>query len=235
MVALQLIAGFVLLIAGPKTVSIRNRGQADVSKTEIRSPENVLIEKDQAINSGNTASDTEASPEKIASSSEAGNLDSQNNEGSKSDEMRFLFFGDLMLDRHVREKIVKHGYDYPFKKLFAKEGGLPQNFNLVGANLEGAVTAGGKHYPPQNSYDFAFLPDSVEILKDYGFNFFNLANNHFSDQGKRGQEETRKELASMGFDFSGCQDAVADKDCSPAIVEIKGRKISMLVLVWFIN
>lgn len=138
----------------------------------------------------------------------------------------FLFFGDLMLDRHVGEKIKKDGLESLFSGLAGEEQRLFQGMDIISANLEGAVTDKGAHYSPANAYDFAFSPELIGGLKKYNFNFFNLANNHFSDQGQRGIIETGKNLQTMGFSFSGCQDAEAG-ECSATIVEKNGLKIGM--------
>ncbi|MFA6171769.1 MAG: AmmeMemoRadiSam system protein B [Patescibacteria group bacterium] len=169
---------------------------------------------------------------------ESGASDADGRENERGDEgsmkgvkesLRLLFFGDLMLDRHVGEKIKSKGADYPFAKLIKPDEGGENIFSgkdLVSANLEGAVTDLGAHYPPANSYDFAFSPDLIKSLKKYNFNFFNLANNHFSDQGERGIMETRENLKALGFDFSGCKDAQIG-DCSSVIVEKGGKKIGL--------
>src|SRR4030042_6355354 len=52
--------------------------------------------------------------------------------------LQLLFFGDMMLDRHVGEKIEKYGLDYLFAKL--DEERIFVDKNLISANLEGAVT-----------------------------------------------------------------------------------------------
>ncbi|MEA3398150.1 MAG: CapA family protein [Patescibacteria group bacterium] len=76
--------------------------------------------------------------------------------------LRLLFFGDLMLDRHVEEKIKDKGLDYIFAKLETVK--FFNNYDLISANLEGAVTNNGEHYDPQNIYDFAFHPDLIAKL-----------------------------------------------------------------------
>lgn len=139
-------------------------------------------------------------------------------------EIKFLFFGDMMLDRHVGEKIKSKGIHYLFEKL--DENDFFQNYDLISVNLEGVVTDGGAHYAPHNLYDFAFSPEIINQLKDYNFNFFNLANNHFGDQGQRGIIETRKNLDNLGFYYSGCQDGKTG-DCSFEIIEMKGKKIGL--------
>ena len=129
---------------------------------------------------------------------------------------KILFLGDMMLDRHVGEKISQKGFSYLLENLEEKK--FFQGYNLIGGNLEGAVTDGGIHYNPAMSYDFAFSPEIISELKKYNFNFFNLANNHFTDQGERGIIETRKNLDNLGFYYSGCQDGQSG-DCSGKIIK----------------
>lgn len=142
----------------------------------------------------------------------------------KTPHLRLLFFGDLMLDRHIGEKIKEKGFPYLLENLDEKK--FFHGYDLIGCNLEGAVTDKGAHYNPAISYDFAFAPEIISNLKKYNFNFFNLANNHFADQGERGIIETRKNLDNLGFYYSGCPDGQIDV-CSEKIIEIKGKKIGM--------
>jgi poly-gamma-glutamate synthesis protein (capsule biosynthesis protein) len=141
--------------------------------------------------------------------------------------LRLLFFGDLMLDRHVKEKIDKYGLDLLFTKLDADRILVGQDF--IGANLESAVTDQGAHLPPDNSYDFAVAPEVLANLKKYNFNFFNLANNHLADQGERGIIETRNNLSALGFYFSGCADGEVGAG-SQVVAEKNGLKIGLVGL-----
>lgn len=140
------------------------------------------------------------------------------------DELKFLFFGDIMLDRHVKERIDKNGFDY---LLASTSPQLYDGYDIVTANLEGSVTDEGAHYPPENGIDFAFNPTDVGALKKYNFNLFNLANNHFGDQGEKGINETKANLDKLGFDYFGCKDRQVG-DCSSKIVEIKNKKIAFI-------
>ncbi len=139
----------------------------------------------------------------------------------------FLFFGDLMLDRHIKEEIEKHSLDYLLEDLVGEEKRFFQGYDIISANLEGAVTKKGAHYPPQMAYDFAFNPAYIQILQKYNFNFFNLANNHLSDQGIKGEEETRQILDDLKIDYSGCRDRQIG-DCSWKIIDVNGQKVAML-------
>ncbi|MCU0679375.1 MAG: CapA family protein [Planctomycetes bacterium] len=140
--------------------------------------------------------------------------------------VRLLFFGDLMLDRHVGEKIAARGLDHLFSELATTSGVALAEYDLVSANLEGVVTDAGAHYPPVMGYDFAFAPELIGGLKKYNFNFFNLSNNHLADQGEHGIIETRTNLSALGFGYAGCQDGVIG-DCSLNKLEVRSKKIGL--------
>lgn len=127
-----------------------------------------------------------------------------------------LLFGDLMLDRGVRQIIERKGADYLLADLKGEEGRFFRGSDYVGANLEGVVTQGGAHYPPALANDFAFKPEHVAAFKKYGFNVFNLANNHISDQSQAGEKSTRQSLAAEQLNYSGCRDRQV-ADCSSYI------------------
>ncbi len=148
-----------------------------------------------------------------------------NNINNQNKDISFLFSGDIMMDRHVLNLIEKNGVEYLLDDLGNSFDFTV--FDLISANLEGAVTNGGEHYKPENLYDFAFDPEHIEKLKKYNFNFFNIANNHLADQGLKGIEETRKNLDALAFNYSGCSDSLID-DCTTKIIEIKNKKIAML-------
>lgn len=144
---------------------------------------------------------------------------------AKERPLKLLFFGDIMLDRHVKEKINRNGFSYLLEKF-----NLPAEWqapDIQMANLEGAVTAGGRHYPPEISIDFAFNPDDMGQLKNYGFNFFTIANNHILDQGQIGFTETQKNLENLGFNYVGCPDRQTG-ECNIKILDIRDITIATL-------
>jgi len=138
-----------------------------------------------------------------------------------------LFFGDLMIDRHVGERIKKVGVNGLADTIAGQERRFVSGMDIVMANLEGAVTDSGAHYPPVNGNDFAFLPATVGQFKERGFNFFNIANNHLTDQGKKGVTETSNNLSELGYGFSGCGDRQVG-DCSGAVKKIGDTKVALL-------
>lgn len=136
---------------------------------------------------------------------------------------RMLFVGDIMLDRNVAAKIKQQGFDYLFAEL-KKDNFDFKKYDIISANLEGALTDKGAHYPPVLENDFAFSPEAMANFKKYNFKIFNLANNHFSDQGERGMSETKVNLDKLDFKYYGCLDGQAG-DCSYYIYELNGLKI----------
>ncbi|HNX10683.1 MAG TPA: CapA family protein [bacterium] len=151
---------------------------------------------------------------------------------TQPEELKILAFGDMMLDRNVGKKIKNNELSFLFNDL--EKAGLFVNRDLIMANLEGAVTNQGAHYAPQNAYDFAFSPELIAQLKPYGFNFFNLANNHFSDQGEKGVKETRDNLTALGIDHSGSVDAQADGN-SVIVKEIQNQEVALVGLSMVYN
>ncbi|MCB9802627.1 AmmeMemoRadiSam system protein B [Candidatus Nomurabacteria bacterium] len=142
--------------------------------------------------------------------------------------MNLLFFGDLMLDRDVKNKLENNGLGYVFDDLAGGENRFFMGNDLVSANLESALTNNGDHYPPELTIDFAADPKYLSELKNkYFFNFFNLANNHLGDQGARGLEETTQNLKKLDLDFSGCTDRAVDQ-CSLTTINIADKKVALL-------
>lgn len=148
--------------------------------------------------------------------------------GNRSEKsvLNLLFFGDLMLDRNVKTKIKNSDLDYILADFEGEEKRFFAGSDLISANLEGAVSNNGDHYNPVNAYDFAFDPNLVNKLHDYNFDHFTLSNNHFSDQGKKGMEETYTNLDKLKFDYSGCADKVVS-DCSSKIITRRNFKIGI--------
>ncbi len=149
------------------------------------------------------------------------------NRGKTEENLNILFFGDIMLDRDVKEKIESNNGNVKYLLDSLNERNIFDNRDIICANLEGAVTPEGKHYPPQNKYDFAFPIDYLKDLKLLNFNFFNLANNHILDQGNVGLKETREHLDKIGYDYVGCPDGVAG-DHSITTLRKKGYNIGMI-------
>ncbi|MEI7497972.1 MAG: AmmeMemoRadiSam system protein B [Candidatus Falkowbacteria bacterium] len=140
-----------------------------------------------------------------------------------------LFFGDAMLDRNVGTKISRIGMSKLLAPIAGEEKRFLMGADVVSFNLEGAVTNKGAHYPPSNTNDFAFSPANVIEFKKIGFNYVTIANNHLSDQGQKGIEETKNNLTSIGLPFSGCADRQVG-DCSVISQSYGTTKVGLIGL-----
>lgn len=117
-------------------------------------------------------------------------------------EVKMLAFGDLMLARDVRKFMETDAVDYPFREIFGPNGLDPFSYDIVSANLEGTIfeTAKRADLFPQFAFDPAVAP---QVLKDFGFNLLNLANNHTWDYGLKGWESTLGALHELDIKTVG--------------------------------
>ena len=114
-----------------------------------------------------------------------------------------LFGGDMMFDRHIRQKAQAVGnYDFIFRDLEP----LLKSADLVVANLEGPVTdfpsrSVGSEVGSTDNYFFTFEPKAIlDSLSRWPF-VVNLGNNHISNFGAEGLLQTKSYLlkAKLGF------------------------------------
>lgn len=69
--------------------------------------------------------------------------------------------------------------------------------------------------------------ESIQYLKNIGFNFVSLANNHIYDYGQKGIEETVKELKKYDLEFIG-GGTTFEEAYKTTIIEKNGIKIGLL-------
>jgi hypothetical protein len=74
--------------------------------------------------------------------------------------------------------------------------------NLEGTLVDTGVPEGRKKLKP---YSFRMPASYSAVLKDGGFNVLSLANNHISDFGANGRNNTAKVLDSCGIHYAGLQ------------------------------
>lgn len=118
-------------------------------------------------------------------------------EKETSEPVRFLHFGDLMLDRGVK-KTIERGAD-PFE--FIKDLIHSRQFDLVIANLEGPFTSNTDcQIKP---YSFRFEPEYVSFLQNAGITAVTLSNNHIFDCFRAGLNDTKEILSVADIDFFG--------------------------------
>lgn len=127
---------------------------------------------------------------------------------------------------------IMMGTTYPTVQLPANDGRdifrdtkeITQQASIAVGNLEGAVCDGGKSTKGSgpNSYSFRMPTRFAPLLKEAGYDFLSMANNHARDFGDEGIASTERVLREQGIAFSG----IAGHQES-AVVEIDGVKYGL--------
>lgn len=106
-----------------------------------------------------------------------------------------------MLDRDVVKAMGKDGLDYIFANLHGQENRFFQGMHMLVANLEGPFAK--ERIETSKTIAFRFDPVLAAQLKSYGFDAFNLANNHAYDMGSKNVAFTREILTQNGLGYFG--------------------------------
>ena len=108
---------------------------------------------------------------------------------------------------------IMMGTTYPTVQLPANNGRdifndtkeFTQQADLAVGNLEGAICQGGKSTKGTGKYSYAFRmpPSFAPLLKDAGYDYLSMANNHANDFGSEGIAESERVLDEQGIKYSG--------------------------------
>lgn len=159
-----------------------------------------------------------------------------NNESLNEDTLttvHIIVAGDAMCHSpqitHAK-KTTGEGYD--FSGCFQYLSALLSKGDLNIVNLE--TTLAGE---PYSGYPQFCAPDEYAVaLKEAGFNFFLLANNHIADKGTNGTITTIEKLQNMQIPSAGAYLNEQDRQSRyPAIVNINGIKIALLNYTYSTN
>jgi len=117
------------------------------------------------------------------------------------------------------------GEGYDFSDCFQYLTDILEKGDLNIVNLE--TTLAGA---PYSGYPQFCAPDEFAVaLKEAGFNFFLLANNHCADKETKGTVTTIEKVQNLQIPSAGTYLNEQDRqDRYPAIMEIKGMKIALL-------
>jgi poly-gamma-glutamate synthesis protein (capsule biosynthesis protein) len=130
--------------------------------------------------------------------------------------------GDVMPARGVDEALLStNGVQHVFGDT------LPalQSCALLLGNLEAAATTAGSR--ARKTYTFRFAPEALGALKEAGFSYLSLANNHTFDFGTRGFLDTLANLSRWGLVTSGAG-GNAEEASQPFVAHFGSTEVRIL-------
>lgn len=140
---------------------------------------------------------------------------------SAQDSLTIAMTGDIMMGTTWPTKMLPSDNG---AKLFDDAKPILRRANLAIGNLEGTLLDGGKTWKSggPNSYAFRTPTSYAPLLKEAGFDFLSMANNHANDFGQEGILSTEKCLKQQGIKFAGVEGRT-----ETAIIESNGLKIGL--------
>ncbi|MCR4995351.1 MAG: CapA family protein [Bacteroidales bacterium] len=136
--------------------------------------------------------------------------------------LTITFTGDVLLDRGVRRQIEAHGTESLFTT--GVDSVLAAS-DLVVGNLECPATT--IKAPTYKRFVFRAEPEWLDALRRHGFTHLNLANNHSVDQGRRGLEDTFRQVAAHGMTPLGAA-PTQDKAARPVLLASVPRRVWLI-------
>lgn len=136
------------------------------------------------------------------------------------DTLTFALTGDIMMGTTYPDTLLPPANG---SYLFRDVKPLLRRADVAVGNLEGTLCDGGestKEGPHQ--YAFRTPVSFAPLLKDAGYDFLSMANNHANDFGLEGIEQTERALRSQGIRFAGLQGRV-----ETAVITRKGVRIGL--------
>ena len=137
------------------------------------------------------------------------------------DTLTIAMTGDIMMGTTFPSRMLPANDG---QQLFRDAKEVLNKADLAVGNLEGTLCDGGQSTKGSgpNSYSFRTPTSYAPLLKEAGFDFLSMANNHANDFGLTGIESTERCLKEQGIKFSGIAGRVES-----AVIERKGLKIGL--------
>ncbi len=150
--------------------------------------------------------------------------------------LTLLFAGDLMFDRDIRGHAERQGNDF----IFAPIKETLDSADLVVINLEGPITSNASvsRHTTQTTpkhFIFTFPLSLAETLATNNIGVVNLGNNHGSNFGVTGVQETVTTLDQAGVQYFGYLNGTEDFLKTDLLVEREGIAIGLVNYNQFSN
>ena len=137
-----------------------------------------------------------------------------------TDTLTVAMTGDIMMGTTYPDTMLpRHEGAYLFRDVKP----ILRRADLAVGNLEGAICDGGESTKGgPNSYAFRTPTTYGQWLRDAGYDFLSMANNHANDFGPEGIASTEHVLRQQGIKYAGLEGRV-----ETAVIERKGLKIGL--------
>lgn len=209
LIAIAGLAALAVVLVVAAILILRPRGPRDVT-VAARPP----IEE-------TAAPEATAEPEEGADEA-GGGSDGAWNGGLRSARMRAV--GDIMICAGNLAYAKRHDYDFHDQFSFCKA--LLKNADYTMGNMEGTI--GKYNKSAYSGYPQFNCPETIlKTLKDDGFDFLTLANNHMLDRWSGGVKNTVDWVEKADIAHVGAYRTQKEKD-APVIQEVNGIRIGFL-------
>ena len=137
------------------------------------------------------------------------------------DTLTIAMVGDIMMGTTYPSMMIPQDEG---RQLFRDATPILSSAHLAVGNLEGTLCDGGQSTKGTgpNSYSFRMPTSFAPRLKEAGFDYLSMANNHANDFGLTGIESTEQCLRQQGILFSGIAGRVES-----AVIQREGKKIGI--------
>jgi len=129
-----------------------------------------------------------------------------------------LFTGDIMLAREVGRIMERADMEYPFKGI--KD--MVLRADVAVGNFEASVPEIYEE-TPDFGFRFSAREETLSMLRDVGFDYLSLANNHSLDFGVEGHTHTQQMCQEFGIVCEGAPGAI-----TRSVVSAEGVKVGIL-------
>lgn len=122
-----------------------------------------------------------------------------------TDTVTIALTGDIMMGTTYPDSVLPPDCG---RALFSDAEAILRRADVTVGNLEGTIcdtTYSTNKKASEHSYAFRTPPELAPRLKEAGFDFLSMANNHTYDFGSAGIRSTETELSSLGIRFAGIQ------------------------------
>ena len=137
------------------------------------------------------------------------------------DTITLAMVGDIMMGTTYPDTLL------PYKDgafLFRDTKQVLRRADIALGNLEGPLCDGGKSTKKDtlNNYAFRTPTSFAPLLRDAGFDFLSMANNHANDFGEEGILSTEQALHGQGIKYAGVKGRF-----EAAVIKRKGKRIGI--------